>query len=79
VVAPSISDAELEAFVRDARDRHRDAEFLNIQVFDSLEAARFPSHRDGGRSKELHRIAQVRRNTGADRERIQVRGREIDP
>jgi len=79
VVDPATDDAALETLLRDARDRHRDAEHLVVRVFDSAGAARRPSWTDQGRTRDAHLVAELRRDVVNGREWLRVRGREIEP
>jgi hypothetical protein len=77
VVEPGLPDAELARLVRDLRARHRDAEMLRIRVFDSAIAAKTPSWSDAGASRDAHLVADLLRER--ERERMLVRGREVEP
>lgn len=77
LVAPDLSDALLERLVGDLRERHRDARFLRIRIFDSREAAMRPSFRDDGAARDTHLLADLFREPG--RERLLLRGVEVRP
>jgi hypothetical protein len=74
VVDPSISDSELEGLLRDIRQRHRDAEVLDVRIYDSAQAARRPSYLDGGELRERHLVAEIKRNDRLAFESMKVRG-----
>ena len=48
VVEPTISTAALRSLVRDIRAYHRNADALAIRVLDSMHAATYNRHADGG-------------------------------
>jgi hypothetical protein len=79
VVDPSISNSELEAFLRDIRQKHRDAEVLDVRVYDSAEAARRPSYLDGGEMRQRHLVAEIKRNDRLAFESIEIRGVPVAP
>lgn len=78
VVDPSISDSELEALLWDVRQRHRDAEVLDVRIYDSAQAARRPSYLDGGELRERHLVAEIKRNDRLVFESIEIRGTPIE-
>ncbi|MGH0028164.1 MAG: hypothetical protein ACQGVC_00105 [Myxococcota bacterium] len=77
VVEPGLSDERVERLVRDIRARHRGAETLRIRVFDSKQAALTPSWTDAGDARKQHLVADFLREPG--RERMLIRGREVQP
>ena len=77
MVEPGLSDARVGQLVRDLRARHREAEALRIRIFDSREAATRPSWTDGGATRRAHLLADLYRD--GDRERLLLRGVEVDP
>ena len=78
VVDPQLSDRELADLARDVRDSHLDADWLTLRIFDSAAAATRPSWTDGGKSRQAHLVAELRRNTAGQGEWLKVRGQELD-
>jgi hypothetical protein len=78
VVNPGISDSELEALLRDIRQRNRGAEVLDVRVYDSAEAARRPSYLDGGALRQRHLVAEIKRNDRLSFESIEIRGAALE-
>jgi hypothetical protein len=78
-VAPSQSDASLEALARDVRARNRDALILDVRIYDDPNAATAPRVVDGGRLARAHLVAEIQRNEGAGLDVIRVRGRALEP
>jgi hypothetical protein len=79
VVDAEMSSNDLERFVRDIRDRHIDAEILDIRVYDSEAAATRSGYRDGGAERATHLVADVKRNDRLDYDQIKVRGEILAP
>jgi hypothetical protein len=74
VVSPSASDAEIERLLRDARARHRDAEVLDVRVYDSAEAAT-----RAGWVGAHQLVGEVKRNDRLRYDQMTVRGRAVTP
>jgi hypothetical protein len=74
VVSPSATDAEIERLLRDARARHRDAEVLDVRVYDSAEAA---THAGWVGNQQL--VGEVKRNDRLRYDQMTVRGRAVTP
>ena len=79
LVDPDTPNADLEALVRDIRQRHRDAEVLDVRIYDSQEAATQPGYLDGGALRAQHLVAELKRNDRLEYESVQVRGVAIEP
>ncbi|MEN8160369.1 MAG: hypothetical protein ABFS41_09895 [Myxococcota bacterium] len=72
VVSPDASNAEIERLLRDVQARHRDAEVLDVRVYDSGKAAR-----QAGWVGERKQIGGVKRNDRLDYEEMTVRGEPV--
>jgi hypothetical protein len=79
VVDPGIGDAALASLVRDVREYHVDAHALAVRVFDSLEAATYDRHADGGALLTAHLVASVQRNARIGLDLATVRGESVEP
>jgi hypothetical protein len=74
VVDPAISDADLRALVRDIRDRERDAEVLDVRIYDSPDAAGRPSW-----ESQSKLVAEVKRNDRLGYDAVKIRGVLVQP
>jgi len=74
VVSPNARDAEIERLLRDARARHRDAEILDVRVYDSGVAAA-----QAGWLGERRLVGEVKRNDRLGYDAMTVRGRAVEP
>jgi hypothetical protein len=74
VVSPTASDAEIERLLRDARARHRDAEVLDVRVYDSGKAAA-----EAGWVGERKLVGELKRNDRLRYEAMTVRGAAVAP
>jgi hypothetical protein len=74
VVSPTASDAEIERLLRDARARHRDAEVLDVRVYDSGKAAA-----EAGWVGERKLVGELKRNDRLHYDAMTVRGRTVQP
>lgn len=74
VVSPAASDAEIEKLLRDARARHRDAEILDVRVYDSGVAAA-----QAGWLGKRKLVGEVKRNDRLGYDALMVRGRALVP
>jgi hypothetical protein len=78
VVDPGIDRESLESLVRDIRAYHRDAEALAVRVLDSLEAATYDRHEDGGALLAESVIATVHYSEQLELDETKVHGALID-
>ena len=78
VVEVNITDTDLESFVCDVLDRHRDAPMLDVQVYDSKTAAIQPRALDGGKLAFEHLVASIRINSAIPSEIIRIRGKRTE-
>lgn len=74
VVPPAASNAEIERLLRDARARHRDAEILDVRVYDSAESAT-----RAGWVGERKLVGEVKRNDRLGYDAMTVRGAPVKP
>lgn len=74
VVPPAASNAEIERLLRDARSRHRDAEVLDVRVYDSAESAT-----RAGWVGERKLVGEVKRNDRLGYDAMTVRGVSVSP
>jgi hypothetical protein len=78
VVAPGIDRASLTSLARDIREYHRSAEIVAVRVLDSLEAATYDRHADGGALLAESVVATIHRNDDLGIEVVEVRGEAIE-
>jgi hypothetical protein len=78
VVAPGIDRASLARLARDIREYHRSAEIVAVRVLDSLEAATYDRHADGGALLAESVVATVHRNGDLGIDVVEVRGEAIE-
>ena len=69
VVSPDAGDAEIERLLRDAQARHREAEVLDVRVYDSDASAR-----KAGWLGERRLVGEIKRNDRLGYEAMMVRG-----
>lgn len=74
VVAPGISDEDLERLALDISDFHHDASALSVRILDSDRAATYDHHIDGGALAAEHLVATLNRNDQLGTDRLEVRG-----
>jgi hypothetical protein len=77
VVDPDLSTGRLEALVRDIRDRHRDAEVLDVRVYGAEATATGVGHGTAGEGGAGQLLANVKRNDRLGYDEISVRGVEL--
>ena len=61
------------------RAYHSGAHALSVRILDSERAARYDRHSDGGALAAAHLIGLVNRNERLGTDRIEIRGRVIQP
>lgn len=74
VVSPTATDAEIERLLRDARARHRDAEVLDVRIYDSGKAAA-----QAGWVGDHELVGEVKRNDRLHYDAMTVRGKAVEP
>jgi hypothetical protein len=74
VVSPTATNAEIERLLRDARARHRDAEVLDVRVYDSGKAAA-----EAGWVGERKLVGELKRNDRLHYDAMTVRGKTVEP
>lgn len=78
IVAPGLTDEDLEKLARDIRAYHDDAEALAVRILDSEHAATYDRHSDAGELAAAHLVGMVNRNERLEMDRITIRGRTIE-
>lgn len=79
IVKPGISDAELENLARDVRDQNREAEVLDVRIFDDKAASLQGHLADGGQAAFTHQIGSINRNDRIGIDVIRLRGKIVSP
>lgn len=79
VVDPSISSAELASLTRDIRDRHRDAEVLDVRIYDVPASVIDMGGVIQGEGRKQHLVADLKRNDRLSFEQMRIRGTVVTP
>ena len=79
VVDPKTPTGTLEALVRDIRDRHRDAEVLDVRVYGDADSATGGAQGTAGEGNRELLLADVKRNDRLGYDEVRVRGASIAP
>jgi len=78
IVDPSISNAEIFLLAEDIIDANSDAEIMNVQIFDSEEAASPEAHSAHDPLIRDHMVGQVFVNGRSGIRKVKVRGEVVD-
>lgn len=78
-VEPGTPESELEALLRDVRDRNRDARVLDVRVYESADALIGRASRTGDSPGREHLVAWVKRLDALGVDISRVRGRDLEP